>query len=74
MNQEELEKEVEEAVPFFRLTMKGGYKDFDTLPELVEKLLNRESELSYASVRKLYEIPNKYAYNGGKSPETPFKT
>ena len=64
MNQEELEKEVEEAVPFFRLTMKGGYKDFDTLPELVEKLLSRENELSYASVRKLYEIPNKYAYKG----------
>lgn len=64
MDKEELEREVEHAEKFFRLTMGGSFKDFDTLQDLTEFLLKNWNENYYASVRRLYEVPKKYAYKG----------
>ena len=64
MNQEELENEVKSAVKFFRLTMGGGFKDFDTLEQLNEYMIKNWGNNYYASVKRLYEIPDKHAYKG----------
>jgi len=64
MDKEELENEVKHSVRFYRLTMRGGFEDFDTLEELVEYMMKHWGTNYYASIRRLAHIPDKYAYKG----------
>lgn len=65
MDREELLAEQKASKKFFRLTTGGNFKDFDTLPDLIDYLLNTWDDDSYfASIRRLATIPEKVAYKG----------
>jgi len=65
VDKEELDNEKKYSEEFFRLTMDGDFKDFDTLKDLIDFLLKNWDEHSfYASIRKLYETSKKHEYKG----------